>query len=401
MKRRGISLIVLIITIIVVIILAAVVILTLSKNNPIESAKEATFKEDIRTFQDELAMYIAKDYTAKAGARDDKINATSLEDIQKYISSFSKKYEGKFIIKNDGLMYQEDNLTKDEKDWIASTDVKGILNPVPQDWRTYIADVTEDGVPIPKGFTYLTGTKETGVVIEDASHNEFVWVPSTESEYVKDTTFSGAQPTGDDTLPTGITDESSDVKEYGGFYIGRYEATTPDGTETTRTNTAGVPTCKSGKTVWTIISQTNSKASAESMYSGESSSVQSGLLTGKAWDRTCHWIEDYITTINTNSTLIDSRCYGNHSNSVSPAESGKGTKHVAGYNENWKTKNIYDLAGNMWEWTNEASSSNRVCRGGSYVDVGDTYPVSYRLNGPSSSAFDHIGFRLRLYIKTN
>ena len=74
-RKNGISLIVLIVTIIVIIILAAVVILTLSKNNPIDSAKEATFKEDARVFQDELAMYIAKDYTTKAGQRDEKISA--------------------------------------------------------------------------------------------------------------------------------------------------------------------------------------------------------------------------------------------------------------------------------------------------------------------------------------
>ena len=50
MKRRGISLIVLIVTIIVIIILAAVVILAISKNNPIESAKEAKVKSDVRSF---------------------------------------------------------------------------------------------------------------------------------------------------------------------------------------------------------------------------------------------------------------------------------------------------------------------------------------------------------------
>ena len=104
MKKNGISLIVLIVTIIVIIILAAVVILTLSKNNPIESAKEATFKEDVRTIQDELAMYIAKDYTAKAGQRDYKINADKYttdgaeDSVYTYISSFSKKYENKFKI---------------------------------------------------------------------------------------------------------------------------------------------------------------------------------------------------------------------------------------------------------------------------------------------------------------
>ena len=58
--KRGISLIVLIVTIIVIIILAAAVILTISKNNPVSSAKEATFKEDVTAMQDELSMYLSK-----------------------------------------------------------------------------------------------------------------------------------------------------------------------------------------------------------------------------------------------------------------------------------------------------------------------------------------------------
>ena len=129
-KQKGISLIVLIITIIVVIILAAVVILTLSKNNPIESAKESTFKEDVRTFQDELAMYIAKDYTAKAGQRDYKINADKYtplgdpESVYTYISSYKAKYDGKFIIKNDELMYNEGLDEATEKKWCQSLNLK-------------------------------------------------------------------------------------------------------------------------------------------------------------------------------------------------------------------------------------------------------------------------------------
>ena len=135
------------------------------------------------------------------------------------------------------------------------------------------------------------------------------------------------------------------------------------------------------------------------MYTGEDSSVQSGLLTGKAWDRTCHWIEDYIKTINTNSTLRNSSFYGNYSNSQAPADSGKGIKQVSGYNENWKTKNIYDLAGNVWEWTYEAYSSDRVSRGGRYHDVAFAYPVSYREREPYNICGD-LSFRIRLYIKT-
>ena len=46
-RKNGISLIVLVITILVMIILAGVVIVSLSKNNPIEKAKEAEFKTNV------------------------------------------------------------------------------------------------------------------------------------------------------------------------------------------------------------------------------------------------------------------------------------------------------------------------------------------------------------------
>ena len=400
MKKNGISLIVLIVTIIVIIILAAVVILTLSKNNPIESAKEATFKEDLRAVQDQVEMYIASRYQKELNDFDKNTLNISGETL---VIDFGMpvKYKDKVSVKKGKVIYKG----KDEKEkkW-ANDNAVAVGLPVPAEWKKHIASITEDGVPIPKGFIYKEGTKATGVVIEDGSHNEFVWIPSTESEYVKDFTFPSyygatSSNTSEETFLSGL-DETLDVKKYGGFYIGRYEATIPEGA-TSPTNTTGVPTCKSGRTVWTDIDYTNSKASAESMYTGDASSVQSGLLTGKAWDRTCHYIEDYITTINTNSTLRDSRYYGNYSNSQAPAANGIGTKQVSGYNENWKTKNIYDLAGNVWEWTYEAYSSYRIYRGGIYSNDGDNYPVSYRIYFTPSDIRDNIGFRLRLYIKAN
>jgi hypothetical protein len=103
--KRGISLIVLIVTIIVIIILAAAVILTIAKNNPIESAKEATFKEDVRAFQDDLALTVAKEYTDKQGQRDEKISTSDFKQIKEYIPSFTEKYKGKFIIEKDELKY--------------------------------------------------------------------------------------------------------------------------------------------------------------------------------------------------------------------------------------------------------------------------------------------------------
>ena len=122
-QKKGISLIVLIVTIIVMIILAAVVILTVSKNNPVESAREAKFKEDIRAFQDELALSVSKDYTVQSGERDNKFSATEFENIKNYIPSFTKEYDGKIIIKNDELIYDE-TVTGKEKNWLEELKIR-------------------------------------------------------------------------------------------------------------------------------------------------------------------------------------------------------------------------------------------------------------------------------------
>ena len=114
--KRGISLIVLIVTIIVIIILAAAVILTITKNNPVSSAKESAFKEDVRIFQDDLALTVAKEYTDKQGQRDQKISTSDYDKIKNYIPSFTEKYKGKFIIQDDQLV-GTDSLSEKEKTW--------------------------------------------------------------------------------------------------------------------------------------------------------------------------------------------------------------------------------------------------------------------------------------------
>ena len=390
--KRGISLIVLIVTIIVIIILAAAVILTISKNNPVSSAKEATFKEDMTSIQDELSMYLSKKYTD---------NPTSFEKSSVNLSGDSmvtelpstKKYKDKVSVVEGNLVINNSKANSDEKKWF--NEVIGNTSNVKKEWKNTIASV-EDGVPIPKGFTYKEGTKDTGLVIQDEKGNEFVWVPATESTYRKDTSFPGEAPTGDDTLPNGITDETADVVKYGGFYIGRYEAGVPenqtaiDGKSSSTSNVKGVPVSKKDAIVWTNIDYTNSKANAENMISNEY--VQTGLLTGKAWDTVCHWIKS-------DDELKDSRTYGNYNNSLAPANENSGTKRTAGFNENWKVKNIYDLAGNVGEWTSEAYDSYFIVRGGSYDDGGSGDPVSYRSYDDGSNTLDFTGFRLRLYIK--
>ena len=392
-QKRGISLIVLIVTIIVIIILAAAVILTITKNNPVSSAKEATFKEDMANIQDELSMYISKKYTDDPLSFEKSSVNLSGDSMVTELPS-TKKYKDKVSVVEGNLVKNNSKVNSDEKKWF--NEVIGNTSNVKEEWQDTIASV-KYGVPIPIGFTYKEGTKDTGLVIQDEKGNEFVWVPATKTTYIKDTSFQGnVTPTGEDTLPNGITDETADVVKYGGFYIGRYEAGIPEG-DTSPSNKTGIPVSKKGATVWTDINYTNSKANAESMINNEY--VQTGLLTGKAWDTTCHWIEGSLKSINASASLEDSRYYGNCIDSLAPANENSGTKRTAGFNENWKVKNIYDLAGNVWEWTSEASSSYFILRGGSCFYGGSGDPVSYRNHDDASSTHVGMGFRSRLYIK--
>src|SRR5574344_1154517 len=405
-SKKGISLIVLIVTIIVIIILASVVILTLTKNNPIESAKEAAFKSDISNIQDELSMYISKQYTDNNGDYDPTtLNLSGTDMVSKLPST--KKYANELSLVSEKLAFTSTN--KSEITYFKETlkDNGIVIVQVPDSWKTTIASVTDENVPIPKGFTYVEGTKNTGVVIQDTNGNQFVWVPvdGTNVKYQKDNTFLGinADKTSDDTLPSGVTDETSDVTKYGGFYIGRYESgvpdnqTTIDGNSASTSNVTGIPTIKKGKVSWTCITYINSKPNAESMYN-TSTSVKSGLLTGKAWDTTCNWLKS------TGVDILDSTSYGNYKISTFTYTSLDGTnatkavntgyKIPTGSTEYTKVNNIYDMAGNVWEWANEKYSTYLVIRGGGYSDH---YPVSYRYLFSDGTYF-HIGFRFRLYM---
>ena len=96
----------------------------------------------------------------------------------------------------------------------------------------------------------------------------------------------------------------------------------------------------------------------------------------------------------------DSRSWGNYSNSTGGAATNSGdySPKPGGKNEYWKVNNIYDLAGNVYEWTQEKYSTDTYCtyRGGYCNFNGDRHPAAFRLNYNESNMLSVLRVQGRL-----
>ena len=119
-EKKGISLIVLVITIIVIIILAVAVILSIANNNPIEKAKEARFKNDVKTMQEELELLKESNYAKNNGASYDNPDRKKITIDQLQSAS---NYKEKFAVKDGELKYIAEKLTDEEKTWVSASGI--------------------------------------------------------------------------------------------------------------------------------------------------------------------------------------------------------------------------------------------------------------------------------------
>ena len=73
---------------------------------------------------------------------------------------------------------------------------------------------------------------------------------------------------------------------------------------------------------------------------------------------------------------------------------------TTGADTSFSLMNIYDIAGNVWEWTLEnTSNTSSPCayRGGVCSRNGSSYPASNRGSNRTSYNLNYLGFRLSLY----
>lgn len=127
--------------------------------------------------------------------------------------------------------------------------------------------------------------------------------------------------------------------------------------------------------------------------------VTSTLIYGAQWDAIMNWLDPAYSTAtaenpcDANSIVVNSDGHGNLDDGL--------VANCGAYDTD-RLKNIFDLCGNVCEWTMEAySSDSRVYRGGNCHFSGSEYPVSLRNYGTPETDGNFsftFGFRPALYL---
>ena len=234
------------------------------------------------------------------------------------------------------------------------------------------------------------------------------------------------------------------VYENGGFYVGRYEAGIAENRTSIEAKVDGkypvpttAPVTKADAYPYTYVTRTQAQNLASNVNSGTKTS---SLMFGVQWDLVLAFMHNKgniaDSTLTTNSTTI-----GNYINSTFDLNRGKYAQYgqlgnewknfdsalgsivvsnettgkmkkteqssdsnsiliTTGGTEQSKVMNIYDIAGNVWEWTLEKTFSTDhpcVLRGGGYYHTGSNYPAADCSSNSTDFSNDKIGFRVSLF----
>ena len=410
-RNKGITLIALVVTIIVLLILAGISIAMLTGQNGILN-RAAEAKEKTRVAQEDESQKL-KGY----------------EDIMaQYTGNLPSREETKPYFPNSTFSYKEGDLSTGLviKDGNANEYVWVEVPTTIYDNTTY----NNNGANKPKN-------ADEWEKIRDCL--KAYTVDYSDSSY-KDTNTDGT------TYSVDYQNMLKSVYTNGGFWLGRYEAGLEGDTpriSSTAISASDKAVIKQNKIPYNFVTRDEAQELATRMnYNGCTSS----LIFGIQWDLTLKYIEektvelaeeankdtvraDIKSKLTSNSTTI-----GNYYNSEFTLNRGK----FATYNDlsDWKSynseekptlvtgsqkqaqssnsnaillttgatevtnlQNIYDIAGNVWEWTREFYNTSNPCvsRGGSYFNSSSDYPAKNHIHGSTSYLYFDVGFRLGLW----
>ena len=314
---------------------------------------------------------------------------------------------------------------------------------------------------LPTGFTQVKGTTlKNGLTIQDSTGNQYVWVevPKTGKVYptagLNITEFTTDEYTAieadlhtytdvyrDGTSykdeyysEVGLTNDQytnlkktmlKSVYQNGGFYIGKYETgieNKPKTSGSADTAPTETPVIKQNAYPYNYVTCSQAQTLASNMESGN---YNTSLMFGVQWDLVLQYLETKGTSqsdLKTNSTnwgnyednlwnitnanskyaIYDDKLenFDWTSGAYGIKDSYTSVLLSTGASDDFSKQGIYDLAGNVWEWTLEYASDSRypcAIRGGYYNLSGNLYPAAYRGNHSTTNFLNTFGFRVVLY----
>ena len=421
-KMSGITLIALVVTIVVLLILAGITIsLVFSENGIIAKAREAANKTNEAIINEQAQM---NDVTA---AMENMLNGTGgsttpeepedptenwdltkVDPVQSTDTTpvtvpvpkgyTASKVTGETTVKDGFVIYEgEEEVNDTNKETAQTTRNQFVWVPVANPSEMYGTDAS--GKKLGKlysfsstGITANNWTEQDGVmsITSTTSYREPDIVTGNGNQY--DAINSNLQQAGLDSSATADTFKSqletefnamiTSVEKYGGFYIGRYE--------TGNLSQAEAVVVKNNSD---IANQTWYTQYNKSKGVAVNSNVTTSMIWGCQWDAVMRWMY--------NSGDAEKKIYTYDSTGKGNYKDTNGNQPIpTGSNDAYAVNNIYDMAGNVSDWTIEAyNTGGRVGRGGYYNISASNNPASVRGNDtPTNSSLSGDGSRLALYM---
>lgn len=247
-----------------------------------------------------------------------------------------------------------------------------------EEWLTYLSPEEEPSYKnpfIPEGFEYLKGDWYNGfTIINKSDGSEFVWIPvgALESDGTLDgvnfTEQFGRRPWEDKDVISDLHEKVDpefiqSIKEHGGFYFSAYEASKKD----------GKIVFKGDQCPYSGVHYHYARFDYCPDYAKENPGISSILPYGAVYDTVFKWIVQFgYKTYE--EVAVDSTSWGCYRNNPHINYCRVNT----GYSEEFCVCNIYDLAGNHDEWSQESFKGRVVQRGGDRDCRGDSFPAAGR-----------------------
>lgn len=268
---------------------------------------------------------------------------------------------------SDGLVIYSGNHEGANMNTIQDNVNQYVWIPVDKPYDMYGTNLS--GNKLGKLYTFDTsGTKKALNWLESSGYMEWREANNREPVYLTNDSID------EENVQSEFDNMIESIEKYKGFYIGRYELT----------GTASYPTVVKSNTPLVSKNWYTLYQACNVLENKTSSKVKTTMIWGNQWDQA---IEKSIK--NKQDFLSNPNKYGVYSDSTYFSEGVTGRMESA--------YNIFDMGGNVFEWTQEGYSSlYRVIRGGDYNSSAVDFQANSRNNSYDQN--NEYGCRAQLYL---